>query len=70
MNAYQDVFNNTSTDWAPWHIIPADRKWFTRLAVGWVILNKLRSLKLKFPSVSEEHKRELLKAKQILESEE
>ena len=66
MKAYEDVFNHTSTEWAPWHIIPADRKWFTRLAVGWVILDKLRKLKLKYPAVSAEHKQELLKAKQIL----
>ena len=66
MKAYEDVFNNTSTEWAPWHIIPADRKWFTRLAVGWVILDKMRKLKLKYPTVSEEHKQELLKAKEIL----
>ncbi|HYV03637.1 MAG TPA: polyphosphate kinase 2 family protein [Blastocatellia bacterium] len=69
MQAYEDVFNNTSTEWAPWHIIPADRKWFTRLAVGWVILEKLRSLNLNYPTVSEEHKQELLKAREILLSE-
>lgn len=69
MGAYEDAFNHTSTEWAPWHIIPADRKWFTRLAVGWVILDKLRKLNLKYPTVSEEHKRELLKAKEILENE-
>jgi PPK2 family polyphosphate:nucleotide phosphotransferase len=66
MKAYEDVFNNTSTEWAPWYIIPADRKWLTHLAVGWVILDKLRKLKLKYPTVSEEHKQELLKAKEIL----
>ncbi|MEK6303729.1 MAG: polyphosphate kinase 2 family protein [Acidobacteriota bacterium] len=66
MKAYEDVFNHTSTEWAPWHIIPADRKWFTRLAVGWVILDKLRKLNLKYPAVSEDHKRELVKAKAIL----
>jgi PPK2 family polyphosphate:nucleotide phosphotransferase len=68
--AYEDVFNNTSTKWAPWHIIPADRKWFTRLAVGWVILDKLRSLKLNYPAVSEEHKKGLSKAKESLLNEE
>jgi PPK2 family polyphosphate:nucleotide phosphotransferase len=69
MDAYEEAFNHTSTKWAPWHVIPADRKWFTRLAVGWVILDKLRKLNLKYPTVSEEHKRELLKAKEILENE-
>jgi len=69
MSAYEDVFNHTSTEWAPWHIIPADRKWFTRLAVGWVILDKLRKLNLKYPTVSEQHRQELLKSKEILEAE-
>jgi PPK2 family polyphosphate:nucleotide phosphotransferase len=69
MGAYEDAFNHTSTEWAPWHIIPADRKWFTRLAVGWVILDKLRKLNLKYPTVSEDHRQELLKAKEILENE-
>jgi PPK2 family polyphosphate:nucleotide phosphotransferase len=69
MAAYEDAFNHTSTEWAPWHIIPADRKWFTRLAVGWVILDKLRKLNLQYPTVSEEHRQELLKAKEILENE-
>ena len=69
MAAYEDAFNHTSTEWAPWHIIPADRKWFTRLAVGWVILDKLRKLNLQYPTVSEEHRQELLKSKEILENE-
>jgi PPK2 family polyphosphate:nucleotide phosphotransferase len=64
--AYEDVFNHTSTEWAPWHIIPADRKWLTRLAVGWVLLDKLRKLKLNYPTASEEHRQELLKAKRTL----
>jgi PPK2 family polyphosphate:nucleotide phosphotransferase len=69
MNAYEDVFNNTSTKWAPWYIIPADRKWFTRLAVGAVIYTKLESLGLAYPTVTEEHRQSLLKAKELLESE-
>ncbi len=69
MKAYEDMFNNTSTEWSPWHIIPADNKWFTRAAVADVIVAKLKSLKLDYPEVSEEHKQELLKAKEILESE-
>jgi PPK2 family polyphosphate:nucleotide phosphotransferase len=69
MNAYEDVFNNTSTEWAPWYIIPADRKWFTRLAVGAVIYMKLESLGLAYPTVTEEHRQSLLKAKELLENE-
>jgi PPK2 family polyphosphate:nucleotide phosphotransferase len=69
MEAYEDAFNHTSTRWAPWHIIPADHKWFTRAAVADVIVAKLKTLKLSYPVVTEEHMQELLKAKELLESE-
>jgi PPK2 family polyphosphate:nucleotide phosphotransferase len=67
--AYEDMLNHTSTAHAPWYVVPADHKWFTRLAVGAVILKTMRDLKLAYPTVSEEHKQELLKAKEMLESE-
>lgn len=69
MQAYEDIFNHTSTESAPWYIIPADRKWFTRLAVADIICSKLKELNLRYPTVSEEHQRQLLKAKQLLENE-
>lgn len=69
MDAYEDMFNHTSTKHAPWYIIPADHKWFTRAAVADVIIDKLKSLKLSYPTVSEEHRQELLKAKEVLENE-
>jgi len=69
MNAYEEMCNHTSTDWAPWHIIPADHKWFTRTAVADIIVSKLKSLDLKYPTLSEEHKQELMKAKEVLEAE-
>jgi PPK2 family polyphosphate:nucleotide phosphotransferase len=69
MIAYEDVFNHTSTEYAPWYIIPADRKWFTRLIVSEIICSKLRELNLQYPTVSEEHQHKLLEAKKILESE-
>lgn len=69
MNAYEDVFNHTSTEWAPWYIIPADKKWFTRAAVADIVVAKLKSLDLKYPELSEAHKQELLKAKEMLERE-
>ena len=68
-SAYEDVFNHTSTEWAPWHIIPADHKWFTRLAVAEIILNTLKRLKLSYPTVDEERKRGLLEARKLLEKE-
>ncbi|MGB7923765.1 MAG: polyphosphate kinase 2 family protein [Pyrinomonadaceae bacterium] len=69
MDAFEDAFNHTSTKWAPWHIIPADHKWFTRAAVADIIVAKLKSLKLSYPVVTEEHRRGLLEAKALLESE-
>jgi len=65
-NVYEDVFNHTSTEWAPWYIIPADHKWFTRLAVGAVIDSTLKDLNLSYPTVTTEHEQELLRAKEIL----
>jgi PPK2 family polyphosphate:nucleotide phosphotransferase len=67
MKAYQDVFNHTSTEWAPWYIIPADHKWFTHLAVAEIIGQKLQELDLKYPEISPEKRQELLLTKQILE---
>jgi hypothetical protein len=61
------MFNHTSTDWAPWYIIPADKKWFTRAAVADIIISKLEALQLKYPVVADDKKEELLKAKQMLE---
>jgi PPK2 family polyphosphate:nucleotide phosphotransferase len=68
MSAYEDVFNHTSTPWAPWHIIPADRKWLTHLAVSEIICQKLKDLDLKYPEISPEQRQELWRAKQILEN--
>ncbi len=70
MAAYEDMFNHTSTEAAPWYIVPADHKWFTRLAVATVIYQTLRNLDLAYPTISEEHKQQLLQAKAQLESEE
>jgi PPK2 family polyphosphate:nucleotide phosphotransferase len=69
MNAYEDAIEATSTDKSPWYIIPADKKWFSRLAISEIIVKKLESLDMHYPAVSEEHKAELLKAKKTLEDE-
>jgi hypothetical protein len=63
MEAYEEMFNRTSTDWAPWFIIPADHKWFTRLCVSEIIVATLKSLGSKYPKVSEEELAQLEKAK-------
>jgi len=69
MTSYEDMLNHTSTEWAPWHVIPADRKWFTRVAVADIIVKKLKSLNLKYPVTTPEHRKELLKAKAALQNE-
>jgi PPK2 family polyphosphate:nucleotide phosphotransferase len=69
MRAYQDAIEATSTKNAPWYIIPADNKWFTRVAVSEVIAQKLESLDMNYPELREEHRKELLEAKKVLESE-
>ncbi len=67
--AYEDMLNATSTPWAPWYVIPADKKWFTRTAVADIVVKKLKSLKLRYPVLSESHMKELAKARKILEAE-
>jgi PPK2 family polyphosphate:nucleotide phosphotransferase len=69
MDAFEDTFNHTSTEWAPWYIIPADNKWFTRTVVADVIIEKLKALKLSYPAVSAQHRQHLLEAKELLENE-
>ncbi len=67
--AYREALQATSTETAPWFVIPADHKWFMRLAVSEVIAKKLDSMNLAFPEVSEEHLESLRQAKKLLESE-
>ncbi|MCG7853291.1 MAG: polyphosphate kinase 2 family protein [Methanosarcinaceae archaeon] len=69
MKAYEDVFNHTSTSYAPWYIIPADHKWFTRLAVVSAIYHTLDRLHLAYPKMTHEQEEALLKAKVEMENE-
>jgi PPK2 family polyphosphate:nucleotide phosphotransferase len=69
MEAYQDAINETSTVESPWHIIPADKKWFARLAISEIIEDKLKSLDLKFPVLGEAEVAKLDETKSILLSE-
>ena len=69
MKAYEDAIEATSSDHAPWYVIPADRKWFTRLAVADVIVEALEELDLHYPEVSEAQRKELEKARALLEAE-
>lgn len=64
--AYEEAISNTSTDYAPWFIVPADNKWFTRLAIANIIYLQFEMLHLSYPEVSEEQRSDLLKAKELL----
>jgi PPK2 family polyphosphate:nucleotide phosphotransferase len=66
MKAYDDVLNATSTDYAPWFVLPADDKWFTRLCLGAIIYNAFEKLKLSYPTVSKDQKERLQQAKEQL----
>ena len=66
---YAEAISATSTDYAPWFIIPADDKWYSRLAIAAVIARQFEKLKLKYPIVSDTQKAELQKAKVKLMSE-
>lgn len=70
MDKYNDMMHKTSTENIPWHIIPANKKWFARLAVCNLIINKLESLDIHYPDVSYAHKRKIIEAKEILLNEE
>jgi PPK2 family polyphosphate:nucleotide phosphotransferase len=69
MRAYEDLFTHTSTKRAPWYIIPADNKWFMRLAVAATIHQTLEGLDLRYPAVTQARKKELMKARRLLMSE-
>jgi PPK2 family polyphosphate:nucleotide phosphotransferase len=69
MHAYEEAIAATSTEKAPWYVVPADKKWFTRVAVSEIIIEKLESLDLYYPQVSDEHRQNLQEAKKMLEDE-
>jgi PPK2 family polyphosphate:nucleotide phosphotransferase len=66
MAAYEDMLEHTSTEHAPWYVVPADNKWFTRLAVSAILGQKIEELNLTFPAVNEEKKAELQQVKKLL----
>jgi PPK2 family polyphosphate:nucleotide phosphotransferase len=69
MQAYTDAIAATSTENSPWYIIPADKKWFTRLAVSTVIVKKLESMGLQYPKLGKAEMADLEEAKKLLENE-
>jgi PPK2 family polyphosphate:nucleotide phosphotransferase len=69
-DAYEDMLRHTSTEEAPWYVIPADQKWFTRLAVANILVRTLRDLKPAYPEVSGEQRAQLQTIRELLEKEE
>lgn len=69
MAAYEDMIRHTSTEEAPWHVVPADHKWFTHMVVAKTIVRVLQKLDLKFPAVEGEALADLKLARQALRSE-
>ena len=67
--AYEDMLEATSTDVAPWYVIPADKKWFSRACVADIITSRIEHLKLKYPTVPESERERLAEAKRQLEAE-
>ena len=61
-----DMIRNTATEQAPWHVVPADNKWFTRMVVSAVVIDALESLNLAYPKVDPVKKKELDAAKKLL----
>src|SRR5208282_3285996 len=64
--AYEDMIRHTATDEAPWYVVPADNKWFTRAIVAAAVIETLDSLDLKYPEVGPDKLKELAAAKATL----
>jgi hypothetical protein len=63
------MISQTATESAPWYVVPADNKWFTRMVVAAAVIETLGSLGLEYPEVSEEKLKELAAAKRVLSKE-
>jgi PPK2 family polyphosphate:nucleotide phosphotransferase len=69
MGAYEDALSATSTEWAPWYVVPADHKWVTRAVVADIVTSTLRGLALRYPEVTEAQRKALDEARERLVSE-
>ena len=66
MNAYEETIRNTATKYAPWYVVPADNKWFTRVVVAAAVIDAMASLDLAYPKVGKRQLEELEAVKQAL----
>lgn len=69
MKAYETAINETSKDEAPWYVLPADDKWFTRVAAIQIIIDTMKKMNLKYPKLTKEEESKLAEAKSSLENE-
>ena len=67
--AFEDMIRHTATEYAPWYVVPADNKWFTRLVVSQAVVDALKAMNLKYPKVSGEERAALAEARKQLEKE-
>jgi len=67
MAAYEDMINHTSTEHAPWYIIPADHKWFTHLTVSDIVVDTLKKMDLKYPTPTDAQRAQLELAREALQ---
>ena len=65
-HAFSEMLSHTSTKWAPWYVIPADRKWFARLAAAVVLAHELMDIDPQYPTVSAATRKDLAKVKDVL----
>ncbi len=66
MDAYEQTIRHTASKYAPWYVVPADNKWFTRLVVAAAIVENMNALDLEFPKLDEEQLKALEEAKKSL----
>ena len=69
MSAYEEMLSATSTEWAPWYVIPADHKFITRTLVAGILANRIRELDLAFPEIAPSQRKVLESARKALVSE-
>ncbi len=66
--AYEEAIRTTATPWAPWYVVPADAKWYTRLVVASAVIDALERMELAYPEVDAAKRAELAKARETLEA--
>jgi hypothetical protein len=69
MAAYEEAISATSTDHAPWYVVPADKKWVSRAVVAAVLAGTIRNLGLEWPKIDDTKRRQIDEARRLLEAE-